>query len=116
MGNRATRRGTMHPAALQVWKHPLLELVVSDERLKWILANYPPTDQGRPGIIHCEPQRKARRARDAGNSTENEPRRPESEFPDWRRTREFPGDEDALMEGSAPDEVSLEQEELVTAA
>ncbi len=67
MGNPATRIGTMNPTVLQHWQHSLAMLIVSEERARWIQERYPPTDSGRPGILHCEPQRKTSRAKDAQN-------------------------------------------------
>ena len=70
MSNPATRRGTMHPATLAAWKHPMAELIVSEERRLWILATYPPSEMGRPVILFCEPQRKSRRAKDVRNNAD----------------------------------------------
>ena len=70
MGNPATRLGTTNPTVLQHWQHPLAELIVTPERAAWIQERYPPTDSGRPGILHCEPQKKTSRAKDAHEAAE----------------------------------------------
>ena len=36
---------------LEAWLVGCSDLIVSDERAAWILETYPPSDQGRPGII-----------------------------------------------------------------
>ena len=112
MANPATRHGAMNQPSLERWKHPLSELVVSPERAAWIQLRYPESDQGRPGILHTETQRSPKRPRrDAPRPLPlNEPC-PESEFPDWRHTHEFPGNQDALIEENAPGEVDAAGEE-----
>jgi hypothetical protein len=44
----------------QEWRRLTVEalaaLIVSDERRDWILERYPPTDMGRPGLIHNTPR------------------------------------------------------------
>lgn len=77
MGDRAKRKGTMHPAALEVWRHPLFDLIVSDERREWILSRYPFEDVGRPGILASTPEKKLRHRKntarqDSGESPGNE--------------------------------------------
>jgi hypothetical protein len=49
---------------LRLTVESLSELLVSDERREWLLATYPPTDVGRPGIIHSGERRKAVRKLD----------------------------------------------------
>jgi hypothetical protein len=111
LGNPAARFGMMNRPTLQRWQHPLAELVVTPERAAWILERYPPSDQGRPGILHTETQRGPKPRRDAPRPLPlNEPC-PVNEFPDWRRTHEFPGNEDALIEENAPGEADVESEE-----
>jgi hypothetical protein len=34
----------------------LAKLIVSPARAEWILKRYPPSDQGRPGILHSDPR------------------------------------------------------------
>jgi hypothetical protein len=50
------------PAYTDAWQEirskVIKRLIVSPERAAWILQNYPPTDLGRPGILHCEPMAK----------------------------------------------------------
>jgi len=118
LANPATRHGTMNRPSLERWKHPLAELVVTPERAAWIQERYPPSDQGRPGILHTEAQRGPKRPmRDAPRPHPlNEPS-PENEFPDWRHTHEFEGNEDALIAGNALGDADAvgeggEQEEL----
>jgi len=69
----------------------LAVLIVDDVRREWILAHYPPSEMGRPGIIHHTPRgEKRNRVREtdapvAGNK-------------DSRVTVEFDDDEDVLHE------------------
>jgi len=65
----------------------LAALIVSDERRDWILERYPPTDIGRPGIVHVEKRKAVRKLDDDAPAVAGE---------DWRATFEFDGNEDAL--------------------
>jgi hypothetical protein len=33
------------------WRYPVADLIVSPERAAWIVARYPETDMGRPGVF-----------------------------------------------------------------
>lgn len=67
-------------------------LMVSDERRAWLLERYPPTDVGRPGILHCTPRGEKRKKR----VREMDDAPVEVEEADWRTAFEFAGDEVAL--------------------
>jgi hypothetical protein len=66
------------------------ELIVGPERLQWILERYPPTEQGRPGIIHTTPRGEKRKRPQPDAPVELDGK------PEWRQTFEFSGDESAL--------------------
>jgi hypothetical protein len=77
---------------------PLAALVVSPERAAWIEARYPYSDQGRPGII-CPEERthKEVRATDRDVPVLGTLGEIAGETGPWRTTREFLGNEDALV-------------------
>jgi len=78
----------------QEWRRLSVEalaaLIVSDERRDFILATYPPTDVGRPGIIHNTPRGEKRKVR------ETDADEPELVPATECVTLEFDGNEDAL--------------------
>ena len=52
MSNRASRIGTMPRPALDRWRSPVADCIVTDPaRLAFIFRTYPESDQGRPGIL-----------------------------------------------------------------
>lgn len=48
MANRAARNGMMAPSAMEGWKHPLADLIVTPERAAEIQKQQPFEDTGRP--------------------------------------------------------------------
>ena len=52
MSNRASRLGTMPRPALDRWRSPVADCIVTDPaRLAFIFRTYPEGDHGRPGIL-----------------------------------------------------------------
>jgi hypothetical protein len=70
----------------------LAALIVTDERRDWILERYPPTDVGRPGLLHNE--RRAAKRKAVRELDTDVPELPP--VTEWRVTLEFDGNEDAL--------------------
>jgi hypothetical protein len=69
-------------------------LIVSEERREWILERYPPTDVGRPGVLHHTPRgEKLKAVREMDTDA---PVEVDADRPSWRKTSGFAGDEDAL--------------------
>jgi hypothetical protein len=96
--NKANRTNAMGWGRSREWKYlgdlALGELIVSDARRDWILQRYPPSDQGRPGLLCVhEPKRRGPRAK---KEPDVEPAEIDLQ-PSWRTgVNEFDGDEDSL--------------------
>lgn len=103
MGNRASWNGVLSKPALERWRSPVADCIVTDPaRLAWILKTYPESDQVRPGILHRDARGTKIRKTDADIEPVLEDCR-ES----WRVSLGgFEGDEGALVD-AADEEIEL---------
>jgi hypothetical protein len=69
----------------------LSRLIVSDDRRDFILERYPPSDTGRPGVLHTTPRGEKRHVREMDVDPPVE-----ADTPEWRKTFEFLGEQDTL--------------------
>ena len=98
--NKASRTEAMGRKKAADWRHllslSLAGLVVSPERTAWILARYPPTEMGRPGIMYSPMRGEKQKKHSPVPDDERET--PAEASDAWRVTHEFAGEEESLGE------------------